>query len=555
MNLHAFRHCPDSGDCYPLDGRTLRVTLKTARGDADGVCVLWNNKYEFCKRRSSTKMRLLCSDELYDYFVAVIPLKDVRFAYIFLIESGGKKYYFSEEGVVAEYDFSRGYYTFFQYPYINEADVVKPFSWAREAVFYQIFIDRFCRGNFTKDGSYITWRAGDKIRPETFAGGDLKGVALKLDYLKSMGINALYLSPVCLSPSNHKYNVRSYSEIDPQFGGERDLEVLLSAAHARGMRVVLDAVFNHCDESEEKFLDVKRRGRASPYYDWFIIHGDLPAAESAKRCNYEIFADCVYMPKWNTSHPAVRRYLISVALGYLRRGFDGLRLDVADEVSHTMWRELRSAVKAEFPEAALIGEVWHESRSYLGGDQLDGVMNYKLQKVFLDFFAEGGADACEAASRINRCLQAQPRAVNEMCLNFLDDHDTPRFLHSCGGDGEKLLRALAALFFLPGMPCVYYGTELPLTGGGDPDCRRVFDWEREPRYAPAIRSLVKMRGQLPCGEAYAYVEEGLVLVREDETSRVKAYFGCGARAEGETLYEEGDVKIVKEYYEQATLIG
>ena len=171
---------------------------------------------------------------------------------------------------------------------------------------------------------------------------------------------------------------------------------------------------------------------------------------------------------------------------------DGLRLDVADEVSHVLWRELKKAVNERFPQAILIGEVWHESNMYLGGE-FDGVMNYKLQKIFADYFAGGILSAEEAAEKINRVVMSHRRQTNAMMLNFLDNHDTPRFLRLCGENEENVRAALVALYFSAGIPCVLYGTELPLAGDGDPDCRRTYDWSQKPRHALFLRELARTR--------------------------------------------------------------
>ena len=548
MNNYAIHHIPDSEYAYPLNGSTLRLILKVAKGEKfKEVSVLWNNKYDFAKRRNFSRMRKLCSDGLYDHYVCDLTGADVRFAYIFLLTlPNDEELYFSEEGVTREYDFKHGYYTFFQFPFINGADVIQVVPWAKEAVVYQIFIDRFKRGDGEKDDTYITQPWERVPGAKDYAGGDLKGVIEELDTIREMGFNALYLTPVFCSPSNHKYNVTDYTKIDPMFGKNEDMYALLAAAHERGMHLILDAVFNHCDESNPLFADVKEKGRESEFYDWFVVHGDFPQKYDAKTCNYEVFADCPYMPKWNTSNPKVRQYLTNIALTYLSWGVDGLRLDVADEMAHVFWREFREIVKERYPNALLIGEVWHENNMYLGGDEFDGVMNYKLQKVFADYFASGLLTAQEAADKINRVLMCHRRQTNEMMLNFLDNHDTPRFLRQCG-ENESCLRAgLVALYFSIGVPCVLYGTELPLTGDGDPDCRRTYDRAKKPRHALFLRELSRTRKFLPDGEFYAEAERGiLALVRENGTERVKAYFGK-TETRGDVIFEFENVRLVKE---------
>ncbi len=161
-----------------------------------------------------------------------------------------------EDGLTDTYGFEEGFYNFFQMPYINQNDVLPVVPWMRSAVFYQIFVDRFCRGDMQKDDSYIDMEWGDIPTPKNHAGGDLKGVISKLDYLKELGITAIYLTPIFCAGSNHKYDIMNYMQIDPQFGSTKDLIELTSKAHERGIRIVLDAVFNHCSSQMEQFQDV-----------------------------------------------------------------------------------------------------------------------------------------------------------------------------------------------------------------------------------------------------------------------------------------------------------
>lgn len=547
MNEYAIYHRPESEYAYALDDCTLRIVLRVAENERlSSVELLYNNKYDFTKRRNAVAMKLCASDGVFAYYGADVTLTDVRFAYIFkLTDSDGKTYFYSESGLTETYDFALAYYDFFQFPFINRADTVKRIPWTESAVFYQIFIDRFCRGNFNKRDDYITQAWNDIPKAKSYCGGDIQGITQKLDYLLGTGVNALYLTPVFTANSNHKYNISSYSIVDSEFGSNDDLCDLLDEAHARGMRVMLDAVFNHCDYTHKYFADVMQKGRGSAYYDWFLIDGDYP---DVKKGNYAHFADCKYMPKWNTNHPAVRQYLIGIALAYLNMGFDGLRLDVADEVSHTMWRELREAVKGIKPDALLLGEVWHENTHYLRGDEFDGVMNYRVQKTFIDYFAYGKITAREAANRLNRVLMQNFEQVNGMMLNFLDNHDTPRFLRFCGGDKDKLLAALCALVLFPGMPCIFYGTELPLDGGGDPDCRRTFDWtfvSQDKAYFARYKQILALKKQksVQTGKTAIGAKNGLlVLERESTGERLTAVFGIEQEqmfpCAGEILYKQ-----------------
>lgn len=547
MNEYALYHRPESEYAYALNERTLRIVLRVAENERlRAVEILYNNKYDFTKRHSSAAMKVCASDGTFAYYSADITLADVRFAYIFkLTDFDGKTFYYSESGLTEIYDFSLAYYDFFQFPFINQSDTVKRIPWTESAVFYQIFIDRFCRGNFNKRDEYITQKWEEIPTAKSYCGGDIRGITQKLDYLLGTGVNALYLTPVFTANSNHKYNISSYSIVDSQFGSNDDLCDLLDEAHARGMRVMLDTVFNHCDATHKYFADVMKKGRASEYYDWFLIDGDFP---DVKKGNYAHFADCKYMPKWNTNNAHVRQYLINIAVAYLQMGFDGLRLDVADEVSHTMWRELREAVKTVKPDALLLGEVWHENTHYLRGNEFDGVMNYRVHKTFIDYFAHGTITAKEAANRLNRVLMQNFEQTNAMMLNFLDNHDTPRFLRFCNGDKDKLLAALCALVLFPGMPCIFYGTELPLDGGGDPDCRRTFDWmfqSRDKAYFTRYKQILALKKQkcAQTGKTAIRAENGLLtIVRESTSERLTAVFNIEQAqmfpCAGETVYEQ-----------------
>lgn len=479
MNKHAIYHRPESNYCFAVSKSRLTLRVRFAKGEKlDSLSVLYNTKYDIATERYREEMSFLCSDGDYDYYFATLDLHDARVAYVFefTVPGSDEKYYLCESGVKAGYDFSLAYYDSFQFAYINENDIIQNVEWLNSAVFYQVFVDRLEMGCAEKDTSYINAKWGDKPTPRSFFGGDLDGVCRHLDRLKSLGVTALYLNPIFKSPSNHKYDTVDYYEIDEMFGGEAAFSRLVGACRERGMRIMLDAVFNHVSEDFYPFRDVKKFGRASKYFDWFIIEGD---EISPKRDNYECFSACKYMPKLNTACPEVQEYLVGVARHYMTKyGIDGWRLDVSDEVSHDFWRRFRREVKSIDPDVALIGENWHNSESYLSGDQLDGIMNYGVTKAFLDFFARGSTSPVEFAEALNAQLMRYTDTTNGMMFNLLDCHDTDRFYSEVGRNGQKLLCALCALTFLPGSVNVYYGTELLLEGEYDPDNRRCFEPSR-----------------------------------------------------------------------------
>lgn len=508
MNEKAIEHCPESKYCFALSDSAVRLRLRISKKDRpEKINVIYGGKYTFATERKRAEAARVREDRLFAFYEVTLELTDKRLAYVFEIVSGGKTLYFSEDGLSESYDFELSYYNCFQYAYVNPCDVHRPVEWMKTACFYQIFIDRFNMGDSKKDLSYINLEWGGIPTPKSFTGGDIRGITQKLSYIRGLGVNAVYLTPVFSSVSNHKYDISDYYEIDGHFGRKEDLKELISKAHSLGMRVVLDAVFNHCSERLAQFRDVKAHGEKSEYYDWFIPDG---------AGGYECFAACKYMPKFNTSNPEARRFLLDVATYWVREfDIDGWRLDVSDEVSHGFWRDMRAAVKAVKEDCVLIGENWHDANCYLRGDQFDSIMNYAFTKACLDFYAFGKFNAAQFADKLNEILMRNTDAVNCMMLNLLDSHDTHRFLTRVGGDKNKLLSAIAVMFFFDGAPCIYYGTENAMEGGYDPDCRRTFDWTEEAR-ENSVKSLIKrlavLRREFVGAEAKIYSRNGKLII-------------------------------------------
>ena len=501
MNLHAIHHKTDSSYCFASGKREVTIRLRTAKEENVSPIILYNGKYQFRLQYLSAPMTFDRRDGLFDYYTATLPLERPQFVYIFKLGD----LYFHEEGFSREYDFSRCHFNSFQFPYINETDRHTQVEWLENAVFYQIFPDRFNRGDTDKDDGYINLGWGEIPASKSFAGGDLKGIADKLGYIKDLGVTAIYLTPLFRAPSNHKYDTWDYFKIDPQFGTTEDLRELVRRAHKLNMRVVLDAVFNHCGEGLTQWRDVLENGENSQYFDWFVIDGDAPVK---KPLNYECFADCDHMPKLNTSNPDCADFLFSVAEYWFREcDIDGWRLDVSDEIPHDFWRQFRKRVKAIKPGACILGENWHDAEPFLRGDQYDGIMNYAFTKACIDYFADETLDEQGLADRLNNLLMRNTDMVNNMMLNMLDTHDTYRFLTLCEGDAGKLRAALTLAYFFPGSVSVYYGTEIDMAGGYDPDCRRCFDWAAESGETTAlIKRLSKIKEKLT-GPAKIYCKD------------------------------------------------
>lgn len=520
MNELAMEHFPESKYCFAENKGTVTLRLRISKFDCpETVEVIYGGKYDYASKRLTASMMRFCEDRLYAYYTVTVALSDVRFVYVFRIIENGREFFFSEDGLTETYDFTLNYYNCFQLAYINEVDIMKSVNWMKTAVFYQIFVDRFNIGDNNKDTSYVNMKWGELPKPKSFAGGDLKGIIEKLPYLRDLGVNALYLTPIFKSVSNHKYDISDYYEIDEQFGSKDDLRLLVDTAHSMGMHIVLDAVFNHCSEKFSPFQDVVKNGQKSKYYDWFIVAKDKPL-------EYECFASCKYMPKFNTSNPEVCEYLIGVATYWIREfDIDGWRLDVSDEISHDFWRVFRKAVKSVKSDCVLIGENWHDANVYLQGDQYDSIMNYAFTKACLDFYAFNHFTARQFADKLNGLLMRNNNAANGMMLNLLDSHDTHRFV-TWSGSEEKLLSALALMFFYVGTPCIYYGTEIALQGNHDPDSRRTFDWNKAKDTKTVIMELLhtvsrlKREGRLFSDKISITENDGIIKVERDKLTLI-----------------------------------
>ncbi len=486
MNLHALYHRAKSNYCYCYDGKSIHIRFRAAKNDLDKVFLIYGDKYEWDKREVLS-MELAGSDELYDYFTAEVIPPYRRLAYIFEVVKGSEKRYFTEWGAVKEINEKEIYQMYFQYPYLHNSDMHDTPEWVKDSVFYQIFPERFCNGD-PEISPKNTEAWGKKPSSRTFFGGDLRGIIRKLDYLVDLGINALYLTPVFEAASNHKYDTTDYFKIDPCFGDIETFKELVKECHNRGIRVMLDAVFNHCGFFFKPFQDVLRKGKESQYFDWFHIHGEYAAIEPL---NYDAFAFVPNMPKLNTQNPEVREYLLKAARYWIEEAdIDGWRLDVSDEVDHEFWRAFRKTVKAAKKDAYILGELWLNSLPWLMGDQFDAVMNYPFTRNCLHYFVYQRISTKQLRESITKLQMDHMQQVNEVMFNLLDSHDTPRFLTLAEGDKSKLKLAAAFQFTFSGAPCIYYGTEIGMEGAGDPDCRRTMQWD-EQSWDKELRSYYK----------------------------------------------------------------
>jgi len=364
--------------------------------------------------------------------------------------------------------------------------------WVQDAVFYQIFPDRFANGDPDNDPPNIQpWGAPPTING--FQGGDLRGILHRLDYLLDLGVNAIYLNPIFASSSTHRYNTCDYYQVDPKLGNLSDFKALLDAAHRNGMRVVLDGVFNHCGRGFFAFNDVLENGAHSAYKDWFHIRRFPPDAYGPGEAqDYSGWWNYKSLPKFNTANPAVRRYIFDVARHWIDLGADGWRLDVPNEIDDDgFWAEFRQVVKSANRDAYLLGEIWNGDPRWVNDTHFDGLMNYPLRDALLRLLSAGTLDMPHFVEKVEGLLQAYPRQNVHAMYVTAGSHDTERLFTKADRRLDKVKLAFLFLIAYPGAPAIYYGDEIGLEGGKDPDSRRAFPWD-ESAWNTDLRRWVKM---------------------------------------------------------------
>ncbi len=373
--------------------------------------------------------------------------------------------------------------------------------WVQDAIFYQIFPDRFANGDLTNDPPNVQ-KWGSPPTPWGFQGGDLRGILQHLDYILDLGVTALYLNPIFKSTSTHRYNTCDYFQIDPRLGTLQDFRALLDASHQNGLRIILDGVFNHCGRGFYPFVDVLENAEHSAYKNWFYIDQfPLNAYDSDEPRNYACWWDHRALPKLNIGNPDVRNYIYSVARYWVEQGIDGWRLDVPNEIDNDpFWAEFRQVVRKSNRDAYLLGEIWDVNPRWTDDGHFDGLMNYPVRDALAALFL-GQENAVKFQDRIDTMIKAYRRDNLYAMYVPLDSHDTERFRTLMGGSLEKLKLAFLFQMAFPGAPAVYYGDEIGLEGGKDPDSRRAFpwketDWNQELR--AWVKTLINLRKKYAC---------------------------------------------------------
>ena len=493
---------------YALNDKELVVNLKTGydvkqvfiiHGDPYDAGILGGNeKWNGTREEIVYKKRL--SHQIWWTTTLVPPYK--RCKYYFELRTDSEVWYYFEDGFLTEeqVNMEGRLLQYFIVPWMNPADVNRTPAWVNDTVWYQIFPDRFCNGRVDNDGEdVLPWQTGPVKRTEKY-GGDLEGIRQRLPYLEKLGVTGIYLNPIMEAETNHKYDTKDYTKIDPAFGDDETMKRLVTEAHGRGIRVMVDAVFNHCGRKFAPWLDVQEKGRESQYADWFMVQDwtDICRHENTRDGRFYSFAFADWMPKLNTNNEEVIRYFCGVCEEWIRKyDIDGIRFDVGNEVSHYFLKRMRRHLKKIKPDIYLLGEIWHDAIQWLAGDEYDSVMNYPLMSGIHDFFLDSLADREEFERMVNRCYTMYMQQSNNVLFNLLDSHDTERLMNRFH-DLDIFYQQLAVLFTLPGSPCIYYGTEIAMEGGFDPDCRRCMPWDEIDlgKYEDRIRqmqTLIRLR--------------------------------------------------------------
>jgi cyclomaltodextrinase / maltogenic alpha-amylase / neopullulanase len=500
----------------------------------------------------------------------------VGLSFAFLVEESRRPVYLVPSGVSASVERLDRWVIDPDRPPVDTPD------WAKGAVIYQIFPDRFANADPATDpDGTVPW--GSPPQSRQFQGGDLVGIVDRLPHLERMGVDVLYLNPIFVSPSNHRYDTVDYLQVDPALGGDDALRRLIGAVHRRGMRIILDASFNHAHPRFFAFADLVRNGRRSAYRDWFVVEewplrirvrpdeatrrvrdwlplweqqtglpfevvaGDGPVVEPT----YEAWYGVPTMPRVDLANPDARNYMLGVARYWLAEfDIDGWRMDVARYVDPDFWPDFRAACRAVKPDAYLLAEIMGDVSRWLRGDAFDATMNYTFRAMALRFFATEEIDGHGLLDHCTRMYARHAMATTLVNHNLLGSHDTPRFRTEAGGELWRLELATVFQLLFPGAPGIYYGDEFGLEGGDDPGCRGAVPWSvggADSRLVETIGELSALRRRLPAfrtGE-WAPVASGRdIVVFARVRGRARYLVGINRSRRAQTLEVEGDGTVV-----------
>lgn len=474
---------------YHLQDDIYEVKILTKRDDIESVEFLYNDKY-FNKDGHllvpSTSLILLKKyiTNYHDVFMGRFCFTGVAMSFYFRLKD--------KKGQVINY----GAYHFFNdifnvnnmfdaVPYLLKADTFKFPKWSVGGKIYQIFVERFAPTNEYSKNWFEPTNYFSKLN------GTLKGITKNLGYIKNLGMDAIYMTPIFKSLTNHKYDVEDYYTIDSNFGNRDDLLLLVEKAHELDLKVIIDLVFNHTSTNFFAFQDLLLNQEKSQYKDWYIV-SEYPV-KIEENPKYKCFSRVKEMPKLNTANEEVQNYLIDVALNYIQYfKIDGIRMDVADEIDLTFLRRLRKKVKSYNENIMIYGEIWFDSASYLQGDIFDSVMNYQFySNVFSLINHEITAD--EFGDNIDIMYSRVHLDVQNELLNLISSHDTERACSRLNYRYDLLKIAFSLMYLMKGSLMIYYGEEKCLGGRGSEDNRRGMIFKENDVITPLVRNLSEIK--------------------------------------------------------------
>lgn len=548
MEYSAIFHDMDKRFCYAIDKDLFVIRVQVKKDDMKEVILHYEDKYIPMERkdtRMTLPMKKVATSQFHDYYEAQLQMHLICLRYFFeFTDMQGEKVYYGN------YEFDKECITnrdrMFDLPQnLREEEMFEVPQWAANKVVYQIFPSRFAT---TQPVDKKLWYKAP-ITPMDDLHGNLRGIIEHLDYIKDLGIDVVYLTPIFKSNSCHKYDTIDYYQVDPSFGTTEGLKELVQKSHERGMKVVLDAVYNHTGREFFAFQDILEKGEKSKYLDWYFIDELPPRGEWGEIPNFKCFGYYGGMPKLNLKNPEVEKYITDVACYWIKEcDIDGWRLDVGDEISHFFWKNFRKAIKAVKKDMLIIGEIWHYAGDFLEGDEWDTVMNYPFYLNLIDLLADEKINVSQFVQNLGYLKGRLNKKCYPLMWNLIDSHDTARFLHLCNDNKKKQHLAAAFQLLLPGMPMVYYGDEYAMPGANDPDCRRGMYWDEEYQDKEMYnwyKKLMQVRKTHACiveGEMIETIanddEDTIVMIRKNGEETIAMLFNCGNSAKEFNEYAE-----------------
>ena len=553
MEYSAIFHDMDKRFCYAIEKDLFVIRVQVKKDDMKEIILHYEDKYIPMERQDTRKtivMKKVATSQFNDYYEAQVRMHLICLRYFFeFIDMQGERVYYGN------YEFDKEYITnrdrMFDCPQnLREEEMFEVPDWAANKVVYQIFPSRFAASQPVD--KKLWYKA--PITPMDDLHGDFRGIIDHLDHIQDLGIDVIYMTPSFKSNSCHKYDTIDYYEIDPSFGTKEELKELVQKAHDRGMKVVMDAVFNHTGKEFFAFQDILEKGEKSKYLDWYYID-ELPLkGKWGEIPNFLCFGYYGGMPKLNLKNPEVEKYITDVACYWIREcDIDGWRLDVGDEISHFFWKRFRKAIKAVKKDMLIIGEIWHYAGDFLEGDEWDTVMNYPFYLNLIDLLADEKINVSQFVQNLGYLKGRLHKKCYPLMWNLIDSHDTARFLHLCKDNKKKQHLAAAFQLLLPGMPMIYYGDEYAMPGANDPDCRRGMYWDEEYQDKEMFewyKRLLQVRKAHTCiveGELAEAItrdeDETIVLTRKNGEETIALIFNCS-----------NQTKEFKEYAQKQNLL-